>query len=474
MLTYQLEQRGNVPIYEYLYQCIKQDILNGILKPGEKLPSKRAMAKNHGIAVITVENAYAQLQVEGYIGAKEKSGFYVHHISQPAALEENSDAELQEPPTKVESKQWEIDFSSNYHQREAFPLSTWTKLLRRICLEKEQEFRNPPPPEGVWELREEIANYVQQSKGIPVHPHQVIVGAGTEHLHHLLMQLIGFNRLVAVEDPGYKKVGLLYQSHGMKCLYVPVDAKGMQVEALEGSNASLVHTSPSHHFPTGCVMSIDRRYELLRWARTHQSYIIEDDYDSELRLEGRPIPPLFGLDSKVVIYMNTFTKTLSPSIRIAYMILPEKLLQRYKEKLYFYASSVSSFEQYTLAAFIRGGYYERHINRLRTYYSQHRIRMLRALQQSKLANYVQVEEDRAGTHFVLYIKCKMQDADFRRALEEKSVHMLPVTNYCYNSMERYPHRFLIYYGDMEEDKLARGLEIMYTILKEQVSEQEDA
>lgn len=481
MLIYDLESRGQNSIYEYIYKCIREDILNGTLKEGDRLPSKREFARTHAIAVITVENAYAQLQIEGYITAKPKSGFYVNDIGMQyipdeekigfiedtkSGVHENSYGQ-KENAKKNNSGKWTIDFSSNSLVEDAFPFATWTKLMRRILSEKEPVFLKSPEAKGVVELRTAIADYLKRAKGLDISKEQIIVGPGTEYLHHILMQLIGYNRLVAVEDPGYKKVGQIYQSHGLKCLYLPVDKQGLIVDNLLNSNVSLVHISPSHHFPTGCVMSIERRHQLLKWAKSNKSYVIEDDYDSEFRFSGKPIPTLASMDEHQVIYMNTFTKTLAPSIRIAYMVLPKDLMFKYEKKLSFYSGTVSSFEQYTLAAFLKEGYYERHINRMRNYYRLHRTNILNAIQKSELVGKVLVEEENAGLHFILNLNMepKLEEEKFVNQLEEVGIHLSPISRYCYNCQKKYKNKYLIYYANIEEDKLQWGLQVINNILE---------
>lgn len=484
-MVYDLENRGQTPIYEYLYECIREDILRGVLKAGEKLPSKRAMAKDHAIALITVENAYAQLIIEGYVTAKEKSGYFVNADMTAPSLSEAINDGLETPlredmagrmaaPTSGASltvrtdqmargnktADWIVDFSSGKLKRDAFPFATWARLMRRVLDDREEAFLEKPESKGVWELREAIAVYLRKAKGLDVSPDRIIVGPGTEYLHHLILQLVGPNRIVAVEDPGYKKVGQIYESHGLKCLHVHVDENGLMAERLCGSNAKLVHLSPSHHFPTGCVMPIGRRRALLEWAREQGAYLVEDDYDSEFRFDGRPVPTLASLDDETVIYLNTFTKTLAPSIRIAYMVLPENLKKKYEEKLFFYSGSVSSFEQYTLAAFIREGYYERHVNRMRNYYRQQRTKILTILEESELAKHASVEEHAAGLHFILRVKGIRSDAAWLRALEEKGIRLMPVSAYCYGDQEKYRHQFVIYYSDVEERNLREAFCIM--------------
>lgn len=479
MLIYDLGKRGQTPLYEYLYECIREDILRGVLQAGEKLPSKRAMAKDHGIALITVENAYAQLMIEGYVTAKEKSGYFVSaDVAQQGWVGDDSSeirtrdgktaregTSIQRSSHEKSSKEkagedWLVDFSSSRLKHDAFPFATWTKLMRRVLDDREEAFLEKPESRGVPELREAIAKYLRKAKGLDVTADRIFVGPGTEYLHHLILQLVGSNRIVAVEDPGYKKVGQIYESHGLKCLHVPVDENGLIVDRLWNSNAKLVHLSPSHHFPTGCVMPIGRRRALLDWARTQGAYLLEDDYDSEFRFDGKPVPTLASLDDETVIYLNTFTKTLAPSIRIAYMVLPEKLKEQYEEKLSFYSGSVSSFEQYTLAAFIGEGYYERHVNRMRNYYRQQRMKILNALEESPLGSMVSVEEHSAGLHFILRVNAIRDDDAWLKALEKKRIRLQSVASYSYGGQNRYRHQFVIYYSDLEENNLREAFEIM--------------
>lgn len=490
-LIYDLEKRGKRPIYEYLYQCIREDVLKGTLKPGEKLPSKRELARAHDVALITVENAYAQLIIEGYVTAREKSGYYVnpgmaegltHYATagRGEILRENAGRgeSLQGGAERVEAvasptagagktkgngmtaEKLLVDFTSGELKRDAFPFSVWAKLMRRVMNDREEAFLTKPENRGVPELREAIREYLKKAKGLSVLSEQIIVGPGTEYLHHILLQLLGRSRIVAVEDPGYKKVGQIYEGNGLKCLHVPVDQGGMIVERLKGSNATLVHISPSHHFPTGCVMPIARRRELLSWARESGAYVIEDDYDSEFRFDGRPIPTLVSLDGDRVIYMNTFTKTLAPSIRIAYAVLPPELTERYGQKLSYYSGAVSSFEQYTLAAFIGEGYYERHVARMRNYYRQQRSKILTALSQSPLAKRASVEEHAAGLHFILRINGIKDEEKWLARLEGQGIRLLPVSAFCYERKESYRHRFVIYYSDIDPENLKEAFEIM--------------
>lgn len=471
MLTYNFEKRGKQSLYEYLYNCVKEDILSGKIKAGEKLPSKREMAKNHNISVITVENAYAQLIVEGYIFAQEKKGYFASEISEQyiqndlyhkrqakgTIVKEKTQQSRKKDHNK---KEWLVDFSSNHIMYDSFPFATWSRIMRQTLLDKEKSFLVSPTPNGVQELREAIADHLSHFRGMEINENNIIVGAGTEYLYSIIVQLLGNDRVIAVEDPGYQKISKVYESNGVKCLHLPIDKSGIQTKALTGKKIDAVHISPSHHFPTGRVMPVSRRQHLLNWAREHHGFIIEDDYDSEFRFSGRPIPAMAGMDRDHVIYMNTFSKTLAPSIRIAYMVLPDELMKKYREELNFYSSTVSSFEQYTLANFISGGYYERHINRMRNYYRDYRNTIISAIKQSPIDSKVTIEEENAGLHFILGIRKKINDEKFKEILRNHNINISSVSDYCYNELEEFNHKFIINYSAVTKDKLTKALEIM--------------
>ena len=303
MLTYSMEDRGGLPLYEYLYQRIRADILEGVLATGERLPSKRALAEHLRVSVITVENAYQQLEAEGYVHTLPKRGFFVSPVDRvPAAAVPAAIAP--EPAAPV----WRLDLSRNQADTSRFPVATWARLTRQVL--SEGIFLAPVPHQGLLALRQAIADDLRDFKGMAVLPEQIVIGAGAEYLYLLLAQLLApdGNAVFAVEDPGYPKIRQVYGKCGVRCRPVPLDRKGMDLEALTASGAAVAHISPAHHYPTGLVTPIGRRQALLRWAEDRGGYIIEDDYDSEFRFTGRPIPTLQSIDSGGrVIYMNTFS-----------------------------------------------------------------------------------------------------------------------------------------------------------------------
>ena len=237
------------------------------------------------------------------------------------------------------------DFSSNHTETDNFPFSIWAKLMRECLTKNKKTLMTNSPSGGILELRKAIAEYLRQFKNMKVLPEQIIIGTGTEYLYGLLVQLLGFDKIYGVEDPGYKKISQIYRSLSVSCNYISMDEQGVNIGKMEKQKVNVMHLSPSHHFPTGIVMPVGRRYELLWGASKKDSrYIIEDEYDSEFRLTGKPVQTLQSIDVLgKVIYMNTFTKSLSSTIRISYMVLPVDLLNRFNNELYFYSCTVSNF-----------------------------------------------------------------------------------------------------------------------------------
>lgn len=404
-------------LYDRIYEEIKQDILSGRLADGAKLPSKRAQAERSGVSVVTVETAYSQLAAEGYITARERSGYYVCAGEMPPAAppipqqaEELPEQSVREEPAGGSS---------------LFPFSVWTRLMRTVILEKGNALLAPVPSGGAAELQRAVSEHLRSFRGISVPPHRIIVGAGTEYLNNVLVQLLGNNLTYAVEDPGYHKTARIYRLNGALCLPIGLDEQGLCASRLYYNNVDVAHISPAHHFPTGTVMPVSRRLELLKWAVRRNGYIIEDDYDSEFRWVGRPVPTLFGLDnSGRVIYMNTFSMTIAPSVRIGYICLPPELYELWKERMSFCSCPVPAFEQYTLAKFISDGHYERHINRMRKHYR--RIRELSIRLAEKYAGRENISEDNAGLHFIVRMPA---DERIRQIYESCGIRLTPLSDY---------------------------------------------
>ncbi len=470
MLTYSFENLGKDALYEYLYKCIKADILQGTLTAGEKLPSKRSFAKNLGVSVITVENAYAQLVAEGYLYSLPKKGFFVMDIKRVEPHITNHAPNLSEDPTAVsdlKKSSYLADFTSNQTSSETFPFSVWAKLIRELLNENRLDLMTNPPCGGIYPLREAIAENLREFRGMEVSPQQIIIGAGTEYLYGLLIQLLGFRKNYGIEDPGYHKISQIYESHKVSYKYTAMDSFGVQINELTRQKIDVVHISPSHHFPTGIIMPISRRYELLHWACEEDSrYIIEDDYDSEFRLTGQPIPTLQSIDTgEKVIYMNTFTKTLASTVRISYMVLPKHLVKKYYDQLSFYSCTVSNFEQYTLARFIHDGFFEKHINRMRNYYHNKRDALLTAIEKSPLASYVKISEEDAGLHFLMEINTTLSDDEFCSQAKKRGVNISSLSQYYFQPPKSVKHIFIINYSSLDESAIPEAIDVLYGIIQ---------
>lgn len=534
MITYSFEDIGDDSLYGYLYKRVRQDILDGKIAAGEKLPSKRSFAKNLGVSVITVENAYAQLVAEGYLYSVPKSGYYAAEIqrdlltpepevdlkrrqaggledrisssyaaepkSNPKRLQEiegesricptyaaEPEANLKRRKTDGErmpgsrrvlgseegqkgsigenASQGEgidlqdtggdmIDLVSSRTDARQFPFAVWARLMREALSSRQEELMTNAPGAGILQLREAIARYLWQFQGMRVSGEQIIIGAGTEYLYGLLIQLLGQEKTYALEDPGYWKMARIYEGHLVKTAFIPMDEKGMRMDRLRESGADVVHISPSHHYPTGITTAIGRRYELLGWADEREGrYIIEDDYDCEFRLAGRRIPSLQSIDQLGrVIYMNTFTKSLTSTIRISYMVLPWELRQRFQERLGFYACTVSNFEQYTLAEFIGRGYFEKHINRMRNYYRGKRDALLAAISASPLANHTEIRGEDSGLHFLMKIETDLTDRELTARAADEGIRISCLSQYYYDAgkKQRENGQAVIHYAGLKE------------------------
>lgn len=465
MLTYSFDHRNNTPLYLHLYQCIKEDILTGKLPKNTKLPSKRSFSKNLGVSTITVENAYAQLQSEGYIYSLPKRGFFVMELSRPEEDFFPADASLPQQP--LPKKQYQIDFVNNKTHPDHFPFSIWAKIIRETISQKREELMTTPPCGGIMELRIAIANHLKAFRGMEVAPEQIIVGAGTEYLYGLLIQLLGYDKIYAIENPGYQKLAKIYQSNRVTCYPILSDDQGMNTASLEHVHAQVAHISPSHHFPTGKVTAISRRYELLAWStKAPGRYIIEDDYDSEFRMIGKPIPTMQSIDmSHRVIYINTFTKTLSSTIRLGYMVLPKHLLQKFYDTMRFYSCTVSNFEQYTLAHFLSEGYFEKHINRMRTHYKTIRDELLSALKKSPISSRIHIYEEDAGLHFLLEIDTKLSDEEIIATAEKQGIHLTFLSQYYFDTTENIPkHMLVLNYSGITLEDIPKAITLLQKIL----------
>ena len=448
MLTYELKKKPGVPLYEALYRCIRQDILTGRLRPGEKLPSKRALAAHLELGKITVEAAYAQLLCEGYIRSQEKVGYFVEDVErppQPSAPAPSPAQPRQEAPL--------LDLTANGTGH--FPFTVWSRLQREVILDYDRRLLLPLPNQGIPELRQAIAGHLAAFRGMQIAPENILVGAGTDFLYNLLIQLLGRDKVYAVEEPGYGKIRQIYAAGGVKCVSALLDGQGVCPRSL--GEAEVLHISPSHHFPTGLVTPLSRRQELLDWAGTER-WIIEDDYDSEFRFASHPLPAMQSMEPQRVIYINSFSKSLAPSIRISYMVLPGALMERFRRELGFYGCTVPSFEQYTLARFIREGHFEKHINRMRRFYQKRRNQVISALDNCAAAPRLTILEQNAGLHFLIQVDTHWTDTQLVNWLQGLGIRVQALSSFYHDRSPGDLHQLVVNYSGIDDGNLREALE----------------
>lgn len=355
MLTYNLTQRGGAPKYDYLYRLIRQDIVTGALAPGERLPSKRALAEHLGVSVVTVEGAYDRLVDEGYLQAKPRSGYFVNALDLPAGADAQRAAALPLPEPQFDDS-----------AAAGFPITPLAQIMREVITTQSAALVQAPPHMGCAVLRNAIADYLLRYRGMYVRPEQVVIGAGAEYLYGMIVQLFGRSVVYGLEQPSYEKIRAVYEAHGASCEFLQLGSDGITDEALAASHAQVLHVTPFHSYPTGATAPAAKRYAYLAWAAERGAWLVEDDFDSEFALGRTPVETLYAMDqSDSVLYLNTFSKSLSPSMRVGYLVLPERLLEQYEQRLGFYNCPVPVFDQYVLAEFISRGHFERHLNRIR-------------------------------------------------------------------------------------------------------------
>jgi GntR family transcriptional regulator/MocR family aminotransferase len=440
---------GNLPLYEAVYQRIKAAIRNRELSG--RLPSKNAAAALLQVSKVTVERAYEQLKAEGYLRSRARSGFFVAFT---AGLPPEPGHVLPPPCGAPARPEVEHDLSTYAVSADAFPFATWSRLIRKVLSGEGEKLLRSTPPKGIRALREQIASYLQAYRGIYADPEQVLVGAGTEWMASLFIQLLGPRQRFAIENPGYRKVWRMLAAHGMDMVSIPMRSDGIDLSELERHRPDVVHITPSHHFPLGMVMPIAKRTALLAMAENMDFHIIEDDYDSEFRFRGRPIPALQGLDkADRVIYINTFAKSLAPSLRVSYMVLPPPLLATYERDFAFYSCTVPGFEQHVLARFMGEGHFERHLNRMRTVYKAKHDALVTALEQSALRNRLRLTGKNVGLHFLLRLEGRLNERQMVERARQEGVAIAGLSEF-YSQKRNVPkNTVVIGFADLATPKI---------------------
>lgn len=486
-MTIRLQTKGRTCLYEQIYAHIRQEIEEGRLLSGERLPSTRSMAEYLQVSRSTVDYAYEQLLSEGYIEARPCKGYYVCTIEKPLRGTERqeicktagdsrglTDVKVtgdiaQEPVTgtEAESRQQDIlyDFSPHAVDMSLFPYSVWKRITREVVSMENRDMFLQGEPQGDYELRSTIGRYLHSSRGVECTPEQIIIGAGNDYLLLLLEKILGREHCIAMENPTYGRAYRIFQSCGYRVQTVDMDENGLQVSKLREMEADLAYVMPSHQFPLGTVMPVGRRAELLGWAMEHNACIIEDDYDSEFRFRGKPIPSLQASDKKGrVIYIGTFSKAIAPAIRVSYMVLPPALLQAYRERCGFYSCTVSRIDQKVLNEFMAGGYFERHLNKMRKCYRTKHDALLEALR--PLQEHFKVSGEHAGLHILLEAKEPVSEQALTLAARKRGVAVYGLKGYEVDEQkEPRPATILLGFGGLSTEEIREGVGRLYEAWK---------
>lgn len=458
MITIPFTNKGAF-LYVEIYEFIKQSITEGSLKYGEKLPSKRSLASHLAVSVNTVDAAYGQLVAEGYLEAIAKRGYFVCQID--TYLLKQKDQIQEESIRTATAEVIKIDFSPNAIDQRIFPYEAFRKIFKSTFNEYDSNLLNKPDIQGELELRKALVELLYRSRGVRCTEEQIIIGSGTDHLLQILGLLWGRNKSVVLENPVYLKAYNIFEKMGNPVISIDIDEKGIQIEPMQAYSDVAVYVTPSHQFPLGMSMPIDRRIRLLNFANQEaETYIIEDDYDSEFRYNEKPLPSLQSIDNNgKVIYIGTFSKSIAPSFRISYMVLPVELLKAYREIADAISSPVSSLEQKMIGAFISSGIFEKHVNKMRKVYKAKRIVLMNALKQ--WGKRVKITGENAGHHLLVQLDNGLTEEDMYRRALARGVRVYPVSPYFIQGVpENYKSMVLLGYGSLTDEEIYSGIGIL--------------
>lgn len=462
-----LQGGAKAPLYEKIYEHIKCEIVEGRIPKGEKLPSTRRLAGNLAVSRSTVEMAYEQLLAEGYINAEPCRGFFVCDITGLYQLyNENSKTTAEIVQSREE--RWDVDFSPYAIDTKNFPYNIWRKINKNILLDDREELLLSGEGQGEKKLRQAIAGYLHQARGVNCRADDIILGAGNEYLEILLSQLLGEKKTILMENPGYPQAYHTFRNMGYQVKTVAASEQGLSVKEVREENPQLVYVMPSHQFPLGTVMPLGKRLELLEWAAEEDGrYLLEDDHDSEYRYRGKPIPSLQSIDRYgKVIYLGTFSKSIAPSLRISYMVLPPQLMERYHEVCDFYSTTVPRAQQEVLTDFIQDGHFERHLNKMRGVYRSRHDFLLGELKKRKWVS--SVSGDKAGLHLLVRVKSVLTEHEICELARKAGVKVSGITEYCLDesgdAIQEEKPILLLGYGRLSEKEILKGLDILEQIL----------
>lgn len=503
MFTINIDSNSSFPMYEQIYEYIKNEIKSGQLPPKAKLPSTRGLAIHMQVSRNTIDMAYSQLLSEGYIESIPKSGYYVSMVSELTHIAARKTTVI---PVKLKKEPaYQYDFSPYAIDINSFPYKIWRKLSNTFMIDNNNDIFLLGNNQGDEGLRTAIGRYLHESRGVNCTTEQIIVGAGADYLLQLLAQILQYSSSnndmndnfalsaenvhsskeydvniynnvypgnIAMENPTYMQAYKIFKTMHYKVSPIPLDSSGISMDHLSKTDSNIVYVTPSHQYPLGIVMPIKRRLELLHWANSSPNrYIIEDDHDSEFRYKGKPIPSLQGIDSSSkVIYLGTFSRAIAPAIRIGYMVLPEKLLEIYKRNFNFYSSTVSRVDQNIMKSFIEGGYFERQLNKIRKIYKNKHDLLMQSLK--IFGDNILIEGENAGLHLVIRFNSKLKEKEIIDLAAKGSIKLYGLNEHYIPGVERentihnsLPPTILLGYANMPEEDIKKGIEKLYHILR---------
>jgi GntR family transcriptional regulator/MocR family aminotransferase len=460
-----LHAEAKEPLYQQIYKEIQKEISAGEILVGEKLPSTRLLAETLQVSRSTIDMAYNQLLSEGYIRAIPYKGYFVEEnevlLNLKAALEINRGAISRTKEVRETKAHIVCDFSPNGVDKKSFPLSTWKSMYREVLKEHGNDLFSRGESFGEETLREAISKYLYSARGVHCNKNQIVVGAGNDYLLMLLSVMFHKkNYVVGMSNTTYRKAYRIFKAYDILVEPIGMDDNGISVLDLDKKQINILYTMPSHHFPTGVVMPIGRRAEVLEWStKGKERYLIEDDYDSEFRYRGRPIPALAATDAMDrVIYMGTFSKSLAPAIRISYMVLPKSLVSIFRDTVGFFSSSVSRLDQMMLYKFMEEGYFERHIHRMRKIYKAKRDFLIEKLK--VLRSDFEISGEEAGLHLLLIDKKGRNEDMLIKKAREAGVIVYGLSSFSIQDKEKMPATILIGYAENEELELELGVQAL--------------
>ena len=472
MLMIPLNPDITTPMYEQIYEYIKKEIVSGTLERDTKLPSSRTFAEQLAISRSTINSAYEQLLSEGYIYSKEKSGFFVSDIKSMGTLSQKTYKDTSRFQQEFKEAQNTIPVKHKKHytfspfaiDTESFPYSTWRKLMNNAITDMNADALSLGDARGDLAFRKAIAGYLSQARGVHCSPEQIIVGAGTDYLLMLLCGLFRKGQIIAMENPTYIRAYHVFHGLERRVVPVPVTETGMDISYLKETDASIAYVTPSHQYPLGAIMPVNKRHELLSWAEAAPDrYIIEDDHDSEYRYKGIPIPSLQSMDSYgKVIYLGTFSRAIAPAIRVSYMVLPVELMTEFQTNFTHYSSTVSRVDQKVLTNFINGGYLERHLNKMRKNYHQKHDSMLKSLRCFK--HDISVSGENAGLHLVITFKNGMTEDEIRQRTEDAGIYLYSLKEHEITSSTIKEPTYLFGFAGLSEKEIAETISKLYRVL----------